>query len=600
MEMSIQQLSRDRFFSVTDTQRKLRPGQIVQGKILKIYPNNKAHIQLGIQRMVAQLEAPLDVANNYHFQVKSIDDVIHLKILGKALSNRTESNIASLIHSLGLKMNRTKINFLQMIINEGIPFDKSELINAIELLNNKKGNAEANQIIKTMLIKKLPMTSAVFNALHTNSVNNFSAVLYSLLAELKEAASLTPLKQALKNKLSQLVEPQVTNRSMFNQSIMQQVVSNEQSFFSMLKTMGILKNEVDFSTWKSFIETGSNMHSTTVEFALNNPVLIDESVIKQLFEQISSNYKTIQNESTLLLLKWGEVIRQSLANMESLTTEQFAHMKRDIAQNIIPLFTSEHSTQLRNIQNVPAELENLHRLMQTFTKAQTFTDIEKFISEVNKQLTNHQTPIKDQLLMQIRQVLIFIGLNYEHSLAQDLTNEEHLETIKSMLIKLTNQGNNIINERAQQLLHFINGLQIQSVHETNDFIQASLFIPGEKVNLNNDLYLDFEGNKTEDGEINPDFCRILFYLDLSHLQETIVDMNIQKRIITLTVFNNNDNLKQSSHVFEQMLKGNLFKLDYELARITFKPLEQNDEQHESKLFKSSVYKPSYEGFDYKV
>lgn len=600
VEMSIQQLSRERFFSVTDTQRKLRPGQIVQGKILKIYPNNKAQIQLGSQQMVAQLEAPLAVANNYHFQVKSVDDVIHLKILGKALSNRPKSNLTNLIQSLNLKMNRTIESFLQTIINEGIPFDKNELSNAIELLNNKKGNARADQVIKTMMVKNLPMTSSVFNALHTNLVTDFSTELHSLLAELKKSTSLTPLKQTLINNISQLVEPQVTNDSIFNQAIIGRAVSDEQSFFSMLKLMGILKGEVDFSTWKSYIETDRNSHSPTIGSNLTNPVLIEESAVTQLFEQISSNYKTIQNESTLLLLKWGEVIRQSLANRTPLPTKQFAQIKRDIVQNIIPLFTSEHSNQLSNIQNVPAELENLHRLMQTFTNSKTFTIVDQFLSEINKFFVDNQTPIKDQLLMQMRQTLLFTGLNYEHSLIQDITNEDHLETIKSMLIKLTNQGNNIISERAQQLLHFINGLQIQSVYETNDFIQASLLVPGEKVNLNNDLYLDFESNKTEDGEINPDYCRILFYLDLSHLQETIIDMNIQKRIISLTVFNNNISLKRSSDVFEHVLKDNLLKLDYELATITFKPLEQNETQSKSKLFQSRTYKPSYEGFDFKV
>lgn len=44
-----------------------------------------------------------------------------------------------------------------------------------------------------------------------------------------------------------------------------------------------------------------------------------------------------------------------------------------------------------------------------------------------------------------------------------------------------------------------------------NFIQASMQIPGGKLATNNDLYIEFESKKTEEGQINPDYCRILFY-----------------------------------------------------------------------------------------
>ena len=58
-----------------------------------------------------------------------------------------------------------------------------------------------------------------------------------------------------------------------------------------------------------------------------------------------------------------------------------------------------------------------------------------------------------------------------------------------------------------------------------------------------DLTLQWNGRrKANSNEIDPAFCRVLFYLELETLQETFVDMQVQNRIITITVMNENQNL----------------------------------------------------------
>ena len=47
----------------------------------------------------------------------------------------------------------------------------------------------------------------------------------------------------------------------------------------------------------------------------------------------------------------------------------------------------------------------------------------------------------------------------------------------------------------------------------------------------------------EDGKIDPDFARILFYLDLESINKTVIDMQVQNRVVTVTVFNEDDTLK---------------------------------------------------------
>ena len=47
----------------------------------------------------------------------------------------------------------------------------------------------------------------------------------------------------------------------------------------------------------------------------------------------------------------------------------------------------------------------------------------------------------------------------------------------------------------------------------------------------------------KDGKIDPDFARILFYLDLESIDKTIIDMQVQNSVVSVTVFNADDTLK---------------------------------------------------------
>jgi hypothetical protein len=84
-----------------------------------------------------------------------------------------------------------------------------------------------------------------------------------------------------------------------------------------------------------------------------------------------------------------------------------------------------------------------------------------------------------------------------------------------------------------------------------------------------DLTIQWSGRKTEDGKIDPGYCRVLFYLDLENLKETIVDMVVQNRVLSVRIINENTNLKELASPFAQMLKNQLMDMDYRLSSISF-------------------------------
>jgi hypothetical protein len=48
----------------------LKNGQILIGKVNKVFPDQTAEVQIGHQKMIANLEIPLRTGERYWFQVK--------------------------------------------------------------------------------------------------------------------------------------------------------------------------------------------------------------------------------------------------------------------------------------------------------------------------------------------------------------------------------------------------------------------------------------------------------------------------------------------------------------------------------------------------
>src|SRR5690625_250698 len=189
----------------------LRSGQIVQGKILKIYPYNKAQIQLGSQKMTAQLEASLTTGQQYHFQVQAMDDVIRLKVLVEQIPNQLQENVQNIMQQLGLKTTKTSVLLIQELIKEKIPFGKDQLVKAFQLLEETKNKPQAQEVLKEMITRKLPITAAVFDALYTKRTSGFSEQIQSLLKQFKLRK--TPPHKNIRNQLQQMVNQPLQSKA---------------------------------------------------------------------------------------------------------------------------------------------------------------------------------------------------------------------------------------------------------------------------------------------------------------------------------------------------------------------------------------------------
>lgn len=67
----------------------LRPGQMISGKVTKLFPNQIAEVLVGSHKVIAQLETPLSVNERHWFQVQPGEGKVHLRVLETKSGNGT-------------------------------------------------------------------------------------------------------------------------------------------------------------------------------------------------------------------------------------------------------------------------------------------------------------------------------------------------------------------------------------------------------------------------------------------------------------------------------------------------------------------------------
>ncbi|WP_156520688.1 hypothetical protein [Oceanobacillus sp. Castelsardo] len=397
----------------------LRQGQIVRGKVSKLYPNNMAQIQLKNQTVIAKLEIPLTIGDRYHFQVHVSNQVLYLKVIGKKLKNQSKLDVPVLLKNLGVKNTEANRLFVQKLMVDGVPFEKTQLLQALQLLEKYKDNEQVKDVLKELIQRRLPLTDSIFQAIYSKSTDNQSKLIRNLINELQSQEKFT-------------------------------------NAYTMLQ---------------SFVKPDPMLGNNNIEM---KP--------KQLF---------------------------------------------------------------------------LHHLHQFLSNS---------------------------------------GLDYEYTIRQQ--GDIHLPSIKGYLLQmLSMDGEHQIH--AEKLLHHLNGMQLNTINETDNFIQVNYNLPGEVLGLKKDLDLELKSKKTKKGTIDPNYCRIYFYLELEYLHETIIDMHIQQRNVTITVYNNVEGLKERTFSLQKRLKSGLEKLNYHLTNVLFKPMPS--ESNITNTLSNKKYNPSnFTGVDFRI
>ncbi|RAK23353.1 hypothetical protein B0I26_101314 [Anoxybacillus vitaminiphilus] len=552
----------------------LRHEQIVYGKVNKIYPNHTAVVQIGRHSFVAKLETPLTVNAQYWFQVLYDNQTLTLKVLEQFeqplldSQNKEEYAAEQLLKKWSLSDDAGRL--LRFLLKQNLPIIKKHLLQAAQWIEKTEYTDAALQAIKLIYENNLPFTKETFEAMKSlgNSQPFYKQLIY-VRDVLESLPQRTETVQKLLEKLNMLLEGQVKGTAkQWNLSLLAHWLNTKQTdaqqAFSLLQKLGIFPQE---RTEKDILQTAG----------------------KQLFEAEQSS-----PDSTGVKKQLAEIVARLQTALRLENNEQYERQFRFL----LSLLQTEEINETKLIEQYKSLL---------FDKHLSKSERQLLETIILNDMDDWNGSVGDRLAKEMKQMIQSLGLQYEADLQSAVKaktmKDASFDELKPLLLKVLQEfsSHSVVKEAVEPVIHRLTAQQLLSQEQgpiQHIFLQLPLRL-GEQLT---DVTVQWHGKKQENGQIDPNYCRILFYLQLPFLKETIIDVHIQKRVVNISIMTEVTGLEPIIASMQPMLKENFEKLRYKLSAVkVVQPVKQH--QRDDSLLRFSAVQltqGTYSGVDYRI
>lgn len=614
----------------TQLSQSLQQGSLVGGKVLKLYPQAKALVQIGGGQMNAQLEASLSVNERYVFQVQQTKPVLRLKVVegekGKTLQSSTQ-----LLQQLGVSNpSKGQMSFVNELIQRDIPFTQKDLKEALKIMEQTGAHSKASQVLLDMFSRNLPIKSSVFQALYTKytDTSSLTASLQSIFTDVGSFGG--QIQDSLRHQLQQVLGRKGSGlplEKMIMKTFMNAPIGEQTAALQLLQRSGYVSKETSLSQIHTQVTVNHTQSAANKEsessFVIKNSGELKGQLVS-LFQQqlpVSKNTKSLLHQFSSILNKMTEPKGNMSVSMSPKLGQALNQLSE--ALQVADVWSSLKGALSNHGASTPS-VEALELLLGSSNSTKVMNENRSSLKEVANtlsQVMNNQLPkgeaakliewlryglqetneiamsSKDQFLVKLKAYTQLSGINYEYQLAEK--GEAPSSSLKgSILQAMQDPLATPVADRLQRVLNHLNAAPIV-MQESEQSIQFNLQMPGEWFGIEQDVTMDVEGNKKENGEIDPDYCHILFYLELQSLKETVIDMRIQQRIVQLTLFTDNNGVGGLIHVLKPSLEKGLEQLNYKLSTVRHKEINLKDAS-ETAINKVNTPTRKTGGFDQKI
>lgn len=304
-------------------------------------------------------------------------------------------------------------------------------------------------------------------------------------------------------------------------------------------------------------------HDQSGNLFLKNLQLPETKQNLQLLEFISLKNLPISKEQLKLATIWvtnQEALTKELNALEWMIEKELPFTK--------PIFQSLVAVQ--ESQSFYEQLEKVGRYLEQPSIGSSKT-IQSLIEVISSILENPQsTELESGKAIQhlLRNLVQSLGLEYEKEV-QFWSNDEQapaepFQSLKSLLMKaMMELGEN--GKELEPLLNRLTGMQLISQDSVGPMLQMVLQLPFSFGGKQSDITLQWSGRKTNTGQIDPEYCRILFHLDLQSLEQTVIDMQVQNKVVHLSVINDKREIEPIVRALTPILKEKLESTGYTLS-----------------------------------
>lgn len=597
----------------------LRQDQVFHGTIKQLYPDQMAEVQVGNQKLMAKLEVPLKVGDAHFFQVTATNPQTELKVvtgpMSQAMSPAQQMN--QLLETMNLPKSSEMQQVLSHFMKAQLPISKEQLLAAESWMKNLPEGVDKNnalQALQRMVELKMPFNSTVFQALTQGTKTDGMSANLANLAQLlaNQTGGNEALKSSLLQQINDLAKP-LNNETggvllaRAAQTLLDQSAPTTAKLQALaaLKEAGILPKQATLQNWQNMNQTASTQNASTAVLPTQAGPMLQQiaSTAPEQLKPMLDQVKAWVNNESILTQSQKQQLQQLISRFEQIPPSKQALevFAKQLQEQLTKAFSDNSATRLftQNEQGMSAK-DQLMSLIKPDSKVPLNDALLRNLVKVTQDspqpqmqsaLTQAEAQVQsaaDSKAMEqaIKTVLKGLGVSYEATLASKAGDVQAVaQQMKPQLLALIQdmQTPTALRDAAETVMARLNGMQLSSGengHQHQLVMQVPLEFFGKKM----DATLQWNGRMKDNGKIDANFARVMFYLNMESLQQTVIDMQVQNRVVIINVYNDLPNLDTLAMSLKGALKSGLAEKEYTLSGVFIKPF---GEQHTKTVTKNS-------------
>ncbi|MGG3772863.1 hypothetical protein [Heyndrickxia faecalis] len=221
-------------------------------------------------------------------------------------------------------------------------------------------------------------------------------------------------------------------------------------------------------------------------------------------------------------------------------------------------------------QNTPAD-QLLNRLQQALKQGEQTPETRQLLALIRELGAGSGQVTGEALRLQIKEKIQKMGLFYEAGLLhEDKAADKDGLPLKALLVDLLQKGGGTkaARDAADEIVQKLNGQQLLAL--PGGVVQHIwMEIPLSFAHFQTNAVVQWSGRRKNGGKIDSNYCKIIFYLNLQFMKETLAEMNVQNRIVSIRISSLKKGLQEAVKPFLPALKEGLSKTGYTLSDVRF-------------------------------
>jgi len=656
--MNINQLSK--MFNDMNTQEvrtlELKVGQVVRGVVTQHLPNQEALVNINGVQVKAKLEVAILEGQATLMQVAadSKGSFIHLKQVDPTTLG-LQDPMKDILRAMQLPDKDWSAQLIRELRQEGFPLNRETLQAFAQAAKLVPANVDLENWMQAaaMAFKRgMPMTLSSISAMHQLSQG---LPLHQLINQLQQ--QLTSLFQSQ----GQAINPQVAQQlQQFSQSLNALVSGPFQQTSQPQGQLDITTAATQNATQQASLNVQgqpipaaplSNMQNPIASFMKLLGVQHENMLSQQLYAKSDGLATTGQNQT-----QQGTILNQTISSavtqiqqgstipVQQQNTAPFTAMSQQMVSNqanqanvnsanglghssstVQQQATNQASTMITNVQaqqaNTAVAAHATHAgqqqeavMQQPTPPVQNQAATQTTTAQQPQANSMQQQPVSinnQQIAMPHMQAEVELGQFQGAAQQANAGLNQATETIKATVMQLLQipELNTSVKETMTQLLNHITGQQMMLSTERNHsmFTHVTMYIPIKDDQGGQTAAIHVQTRRDRKGQLDADNCRIVFDLNMKQLGQTLVDMNVTNKIVSLNIWNDSSFIQSLIESMRPEIFEAMQNTGYSLSSIRTTPFKKEEDKQEAEV-KAIVHPPDlqhmqatrYKGVDLKV